>query len=206
MSKTKKRILDTAKLLFNQQGYRNVTIRMIAEALEMSSGNLNYHYKKREDILEALYFEMVSVFDKRVENLPETTFSIKQIYSDIYTSMERMVEYRFFWTDMYHILQEHESIKAHFNKVYLMRKAGFMYLCQELVKSGQMLTPSYKGQYEELSETMINYGNTWIYASLLYNEELTEKRIQQSAKAMLQMLYPYLEEQAKESFRIDIVL
>lgn len=197
MSKTKKRILDTAKALFNAQGYRNVTIRMIAEALDMSSGNLNYHFKKREDILEALYFEMVAVFDKRVERLPETTFSITQIYSDIHTSMKRMVDYRFFWTDMYHILQEHKTIQIHFNGVYEKRKAGFLFLCKELVKTGQMLTPSFKGQYEELAETMINYGNTWIYASLVYNEDLTENKVKTSAKAMLHMLYPYLEDKVK---------
>ncbi len=202
MSKTKKRILDTAKALFNAQGFRNVTIRMIAEELDMSSGNLNYHFKKREDILEALYFEMVSVFDKRIEDLPETIFSIKQIYADISISMERMVEYRFFWTDMYHILQEHNIIQAHFNRVYEKRKAGFIFLCRELVKTGQMLTPCFKGQYEELSEVMINYGNTWIYASLLYNEDLTKDKIKISAKAMLQMLYPYLEDKVKNEFQV----
>jgi len=197
MSKTKKRILNTARIIFNEQGYRNVTIRMIAEKLDMSSGNLNYHFKKREDILEHLYFEMVTVFDKRVDDLPETTFSIQQIYTDIFTSMERMVEYRFFWTDMYHILQENGSIQTHFNDIYNKRKAGFIFLCRELIKTGQMLTPSFNGQYEELAETMINYGNTWIYASLLYNEELTKDKINASAKAMLQMLYPYLEDKIK---------
>lgn len=200
MSKTKKRILDSAKSLFNSKGLRNVTIRMIAEELEMSSGNLNYHYKKREDILEALYFEMVAVFDKRVEDLPETQFSLKQIYSDIYTSMERMVEYRFFWTDMYHILQEHKDIQAHFNTVYQQRKMGVLYMCSELVKGGQMLTPGFKGQYEDLAESMINYGNTWIYASLLYNEEINEGEIKKAAKNMMLLLYPYFEEKIKNEF------
>ena len=132
---------------------------MIAEALGMSSGNLNYHYKKREDILEALYFEMVEVFDKRVEDLPETTFHITQIYKDILSSMERMVDYRFFWTDMYHILQEHKAIQTHFNLVYEKRKAGFMFLCHEMVKSNDMLKPDFKGQHEQLAIDMINYGN-----------------------------------------------
>jgi AcrR family transcriptional regulator len=42
---------------------------MIALELNMSSGNLNYHFKKREDIFEALYFEMVLEFDERIESL-----------------------------------------------------------------------------------------------------------------------------------------
>jgi len=40
---------------------------MIAMELGMSSVNLNYHYKKREDILESFYFEIVKSFDKRDE-------------------------------------------------------------------------------------------------------------------------------------------
>lgn len=198
MTKTKKRILDCAKTLFNEKGYRNVTIRMIAEELAMSSGNLNYHFKKREDILEALYFEMVSVFDKRVDNVLEVSFTVELIYKDIYVSMERMVEYRFFWTDMYHILNEHGTIKMHFNNVYDKRKAGFLYLCHQLVKEGKMLTPSYKGQYNDLAEQMIIYGNTWLYASLLYNEALTLEIIKKSAKAMINLIFPYLNQTCQE--------
>lgn len=180
------------------KGYRNVTIRMIAEELAMSSGNLNYHYKKREDILEALYFEMVAVFDKRVEDLIEVNFTMQQIYSDIYISMERMVEYRFFWTDMYYILKEHAAIQSHFTTVYEKRKAGFLFLCHQLVKAGKMLTPMYKEQYSDLAEQMITYGNTWIYASLLYNEALTEKKIKESAGRMLNLIYPFLNTSCQE--------
>ena len=75
MSKKKKLILDTAKALFNEKGYHNVTIRMIALKMNMSSGNLNYHFKKREDIFEALYFEMVSEFDERIDLLVSVTSS-----------------------------------------------------------------------------------------------------------------------------------
>ena len=48
---------------------------MIAVELKISSGNLNYHFKNREDVLEALYFEMVSEFDSRVNQLGETEIS-----------------------------------------------------------------------------------------------------------------------------------
>ena len=58
MSKKKKLILEAARTLFNERGYSQVTIRMIALELNMSSGNLNYHFKKREDIFETLYFEI----------------------------------------------------------------------------------------------------------------------------------------------------
>jgi len=49
----KTKILETANQLFNQQGYNNVSMRDIANALQISVGNLTYHYKKKEELVEA---------------------------------------------------------------------------------------------------------------------------------------------------------
>ncbi|MEZ5024061.1 MAG: TetR/AcrR family transcriptional regulator [Chitinophagales bacterium] len=81
---------------FNEKGYSQVTIRMIALKVNMSSGNLNYHYKKREDIFEALYFDMVAAFDERINRLADTEISIEQIKIDVERSMRRMLDYTFF--------------------------------------------------------------------------------------------------------------
>ena len=111
MSKTKEKILNTSRILFNELGYGNVTIRMIALKLNMSSGNLNYHFKKREDILEALYFEMVATFDERIANLEQQIPTLNKMQIDIKSSMERMVDYTFFWSDLYNLLSLNKKIK-----------------------------------------------------------------------------------------------
>ena len=79
-----------------------------------ASGNLNYHFKTREDILEALYFEMVETFDARIEQLREHEITLKTIAQDMYKSLDRMIAYRFFRTDLYNLLRSNEKIKAHF--------------------------------------------------------------------------------------------
>lgn len=116
MKNTRDKILNAARNLFNKQAYSNVTIRMIAKELQISSGNLNYHFKKKEEILEALYFEMVAEFDARVENLNKTEFDLETVYHDIKISMERMLYYSFFWTDLYNLLRANKKIKKHFKK------------------------------------------------------------------------------------------
>ncbi len=47
-------ILDTAVALFNERGYANVTLRDISGALGVSVGNLNYYFKKKQDLLAAI--------------------------------------------------------------------------------------------------------------------------------------------------------
>jgi AcrR family transcriptional regulator len=54
---TRQEILSTAKKLFNQRGYRAVSVQDIAGALGISKGNLTYHFKKKEHIVEAIITE-----------------------------------------------------------------------------------------------------------------------------------------------------
>lgn len=198
--KTKQRILDGARELFNELGYEQVTIRMIALKLEMSSGNLNYHFKKREEILEALYFQMVKGFDQRISDLPETEISFGQIKNDIYVSMERMLAYKFIWTNLYSILKNSKKISEHFLGVYKARLAGNLFLYKRLTEMGLMRSANFSQEYEMLSERMINFGDTWIYTSEVYRKKSTKENIERQSKAMLAMIYPYLTEEGVTAY------
>lgn len=199
MNNTKKKILNTSRLLFNEKGINNVTIRMIALKLNMSSGNLNYHYKKREDILEALYFEMVYTFDKRIKDLDKEVPSINKMHEDIKVSISRMVVYKFFWTDLYNILQLNSKIKAHFDSVYINRKNGLIFVLNTFVDNKIMNPFENEKQQIFLVERMINFGNTCLYASSLYaKNEFSSKFIITQTNSLIMYLYPYLTDLGKK--------
>ena len=67
MITTKQKILSQSLHLFNSHGVSNVSLRMIADQSGISVGNLQYHFKKREDIIEALYFQLVENLNKLLE-------------------------------------------------------------------------------------------------------------------------------------------
>lgn len=205
MKKTPKKILEASRKLFNKQGFSQVTIRMIAQELGMSSGNLNYHFKKREDILEALYFEMVAVFDQRVQEAKLQSFSLKKIRKDILESMKRMTIYRFFWTDLYNLLKQSEKIREHFIQVYQERKAGYQHVFKDLEKQGLINRFLWQEEQHFLIERMIQFSNTWLYASALYEREINRSYIALQADSLLAMLYPYLTEKGKKEFE-EIIL
>ena len=54
MKTTKELIRNTARELFNERGYRAVSMRNIADALGISVGNLTYHYPQKELLMEAI--------------------------------------------------------------------------------------------------------------------------------------------------------
>lgn len=49
--------MDTARQLFNEKGFHDTGMRDIAAALNISVGNLTYHYKKKEDLIEAILLQ-----------------------------------------------------------------------------------------------------------------------------------------------------
>lgn len=198
MHRKKKLILDAARALFNENGYHDVTIRMIALKMNMSSGNLNYHYKKREDIFEALYFEMVSEFDDRVHALSDTEVSIEQIKIDVERSMKRMLDYTFFWTDLYNLLSISTTVNDHFQAVYQKRVDGCFLLFEKMRAKGLMQDASFELEYNFLAERMINYGNTWLYSSGLYSNKSTQYTIDYHVNIFLSILFPFLTLQGKE--------
>jgi AcrR family transcriptional regulator len=202
MNKTKEKILNAAKGLFNELGFSQVTIRMIAERLKMSSGNLNYHFRKREDILEALYFEMVRPFDERVEQLGEEKISLASMQRDIFSSMQRMLEYHFIWTDLHYILSSSPNIQSHFNKVLIERKNGYRFLFQYFQEQKILKKLDSKKEYEWLIDRMIDFSNTFLYASILYEgKTLDEAYLRYATELLMSNIYPYLTEKGKEDFK-----
>lgn len=194
--------MQTSVQLFNRLGYSQVTIRMIASELKISSGNLNYHFKKREDILEALYFEMVAEFDHRVETFKDKDLSLKVIKGDILNSMNRMYAYRFFWTDLYNLLSLNTKIATHFKAVYQKRVDGYTFLFDKLMEDGKMKTFSFEKERSFLIERMIDYSNTFIYASSIYGKrKMTKKAMDEQADILITMLYPYLSAVGKEELK-----
>jgi AcrR family transcriptional regulator len=197
---TKKNIIDKARALFNQYGFGQVTLRMIANELSMSCGNLNYHFKKREDILEVLYFEMAEVFDKRIETLAQSELSIAHLYKEVKTSMERMYTYRFFWTDIYNILRINSTIKEHFQSVYEQRIQGCLFLFQAFQTQGLLGVENYKKEQQQLAEKMIHFGNTWWYVTALYSPN-SAGNIRKGTNQYVAILYPYLTPKGQEELR-----
>jgi TetR/AcrR family transcriptional regulator, transcriptional repressor for nem operon len=51
--KTRARIVESARILFNRHGFENVTINMVMEAAELTRGGFYNHFKNKEELFAA---------------------------------------------------------------------------------------------------------------------------------------------------------
>ncbi|MEM6516228.1 MAG: TetR family transcriptional regulator [Bacteroidota bacterium] len=201
MESTKKRILKASRNLFNAQGYSNISIRMIAKGANMSVGNLNYHFRKKNDILEALYFEMISYLDLRLDELNQKNINLSYLLNGTLLNKRKMIEYRFFWVDLFFLLSNSPKIKKHFDARLSKRKEGYAYIFEKLIEKKLMVNIKKKIELTYLTSHLINFGNTWLYSSVLnYQIKDVQNHIRQQSFLMLSILLPYLTNKGKREF------
>ena len=72
--KTNEKIRNQALILFNDKGVDQVSSLEISQALTISYGNLTYHYKKKDDIVLALYSQMQQELNTAINRLVQCIF------------------------------------------------------------------------------------------------------------------------------------
>ena len=196
---TKEKIIEQSKSLFNKQGIQTTTLRQIASALGMSQGNLNYHFKTKQDIIECLYFDLVDKLNEEMATMTESFSSISTLYASAGISMQIFFEYRFLLRDIYLIFRENEKVKKHYIELQDVRKKQFMHLYNSMIQEGMLRPEEFTNEYERLYERMMIVGDNWVNASELFMEFIKEP-IGYYQDLLFEMIYPYLTEKGKEGY------
>lgn len=68
---TRERILDTAEELFGRHGYRETSLRQVADRCEISVGALYLHFPSKEDLLRGVIDRRASVLMARIRSFVE---------------------------------------------------------------------------------------------------------------------------------------
>ena len=201
MKKTKQRIKDKARELFNVQGMSDTSLRNIAQTLGMSQGNLNYHYKVKQDLVEALYFELVDKMDEQMNQ----TVNVASVLSILYQRSEQTLtifyEYRFLIKDLYRIFRENEKVKTHYIQLQALRRQQFLMLFEGLVAEGLMRQPAFEQEYLNLYTRMQILGDNWINAQECLHADCPNP-VGYYNYILIEILYPYLTKKGEGEFQL----
>jgi len=192
MKSTKDRILATALDLFNAEGLSQVTLRTIAKSMGISQGNLNYHYKKRDEIIEGLYFELVSNIDFHLSKFKDEAVCLS-LLMDLSTSiMGHFYQYRFFLLDFVQIIRTNKTIKAHYLKLSITRERQFMGLFKVLIEKGILREEVLNNEYVFLYKRFQIISDFWISSAHITHNRITNKVIEEYSEIINQSIFPYL--------------
>jgi AcrR family transcriptional regulator len=136
--RTPQRILETSLALFNRFGEPHITTADIADEMNISPGNLYYHFRNKDDIIGALYDALEADLAPLL-SLPEgRTARVEDLWLLLHLLFERMREYRFFYRDLDEITSRNRKIAMRFASLTRRGENTVIELCRGLVMAGEM--------------------------------------------------------------------
>lgn len=201
MNQTKQNILSRSRQLFNEFGTTNVSLRTIADNLEISVGNLQYHFKKREDIIEGLYFELVEEMNTI---MVEPTGKLLESVLDISARMIfKLYDYRFFFLDFVTITRKNEVIKQHYSELSQQREAQFLQISEVMIQNSIFREERLKGEYLGLFKRIELITNFWFSSVLIQKNAISEACLEDFKWMIHQSMFPYLTVRGREEFAVS---
>ncbi len=148
---TKDRILESSRIYFNKHGYGASSLYQIAQGMNISRGNLTYHFKDKESLLNIHLDDMV----KRSKESFTNSFLVPSWQTLIVTSedfLQVQKDYSFIFFDK-NILFMPEVQK----RIKVIRENHIriqMSMINVSIQSGNMKKESISGMYHNLSRTL----------------------------------------------------
>ena len=134
-SNTRERILQASLALFNAQGLAAVSTHRIAAELEISPGNLHYHFKAKQLIVDRLFRR----FEDRLESLnasSDTVRAIDDLWLALHLRFEAIDAYRFVYRDMAYLSSEYPALGERAQALTAQNLLAAQALCETLVAAG----------------------------------------------------------------------
>ncbi|HSN01211.1 MAG TPA: TetR/AcrR family transcriptional regulator [Rudaea sp.] len=116
-NQTRERILDASLAMFNVQGEPNVTTNHIADELGISPGNLYYHYRNKDDIVERLFARYEARMDDALVAPEGRLPNLEDVWLQLHLVFECMWEYRFLYRDLVDILARNRKLRQRFARI-----------------------------------------------------------------------------------------
>ena len=148
MSKTKRRIFNTAVQIFAEKGYDNASIEEITAIAGVAKGSLYYHFEKKEDIFDMLLEEGLKLLKNNINiKTKDSASALEKIKAIILVQIKVTVKYEPFLSVVFSQIwgEEQRNIKC--------KKAVFEYIkiIEKVIKEGIESGEFYDGDVEALA-------------------------------------------------------
>lgn len=197
--KTKDRILHKSLELFNELGEPNVTTLLISDELNISPGNLYYHFKSKSDILSNLFNwyekEINSLLETADNSLEDTTIDIEDQWFFLHLIFEKIAKYRFLYQDIVHVLKHHENIQLRFNRIIAHKRRASSNILYNLRKQGYLKAND--SEMDALCENIVLTATFWLNYVIVSQKGINEDALARGVYQVISLVAPYLDDEQR---------
>ncbi|PKM16174.1 MAG: TetR family transcriptional regulator [Gammaproteobacteria bacterium HGW-Gammaproteobacteria-2] len=187
---TRQRILDTSLAMFNEQGEPNVTTNHIADEMDISPGNLYYHFRNKDDIIEQLFARYEERMDAALvapeSRLPE----LEDIWLQLHLVFECIWDFRFLYRDLIDILSRNRRLRMRFARILKRASESSIEVMRGLVRAGIMRASA--AEIEATATNILVIATFWLNYASATGERDEQIAIRKGIVQVMMLMAPFL--------------
>ncbi|UNK49672.1 TetR/AcrR family transcriptional regulator [Lysobacter sp. S4-A87] len=187
---TRQRILESALTMFNALGEPNVTTNHIADELEISPGNLYYHFRNKDDIIEQLFARFEERMDGALAAPQGRLPGLEDIWLQLHLVFECIWDYRFLHRDLVEILSRNRRLRLRFARILRRADEQAHTVMRGLVQAGIM-----RASKDEVAATATNVlviATFWLNYAAARGDKDEHAAIRDGIVQVMMLLAPFL--------------
>ena len=188
---TKNSIIQKAIDLFNEHGTAAVSLNALAEALGISTGNLQYHYRSKEEIIRAILEVMFSDWNVVYQEMDTKSFTMDTLRRTLRINFDLVWKYRFFYRELNALLRNDEILAKRYAVIQEGRLAEQEMLTRQMIMSRGVQSTS------KLLRNMVLAGwvlsNSWLSYVESTGRAIDETVMDDAVEILVQFYKPYME-------------
>ncbi len=203
---TRQRVLNKSSELFNRFGIEAVSIGQISEALQISTGNLTYHFKKKADLVTAHIAELENLLLSRVEGFPMV--SNPKSFGEAYVNLLGLtLKFRFLFVGSTYILQNDLVEATRYKQLIEVTKKTFVRQIKRLTEEGFMKPIQKPYDVEMLIDSIWWQWLGWMLVTqvdVAESRKTEEKRLADAVLHILFLFHHYIDPEFFKAVQLEL--
>ena len=194
--RTAERILEVTLELFNRFGEPNASTTLISAELNISPGNLYYHYPAKDELINALFDRYEAALN---ELLPaaDNVDNVEDAWLFFHLLFELIWQYRFLYRDLNDLLSKNRRLETHFQFILANKSRAVRQVIDGVARERAIAIDAH--QTEPAANAMVVVLTYWLSYEYVRNPrhalepENASHALGRGAFHVLSLLMPYLD-------------
>jgi AcrR family transcriptional regulator len=189
---TKINIIQKAIDLFNEHGTAAISLNALAEALDISTGNLQYHYRSKEEIIRAILEVMFNDWNAVYQEMNTASFTMDTLRQTLRINFDLVWKYRFFYRELNALLRNDVVLAKRYAAIQEQRLTEQEMLTKQMARASGA-RPMSKSELHNMVLMGWVLSNSWLSYVESTGQIVDETVLGDAVELLVQFYKPYME-------------